>query len=160
MYIKYFWTCINYQIILKCILICNLESLCLKEHVFRWKVYLAFRKMHFPLCLSWRFSRSKTWTGRSCNRMERQAFFIARNNFRWNCYWMKIFPSNSNFVLNNGFDVYTIRDMQWLGTENGELLQLMLNNDFTTFITIDNKYCFSAKFHWLSFAGDCAYCKG
>jgi len=38
----------------------------------------------------------------------------------------------------NGIDAFTVRDMQWLGKGNGDLLQLMLDNNFTFFITIDN----------------------
>lgn len=37
-----------------------------------------------------------------------------------------------------GFSAFTVRDMQWLGKENGQLLQLMLAEQFTVFITIDN----------------------
>lgn len=40
--------------------------------------------------------------------------------------------------IDRGFQVSTIKDMQWLGKQNGELLKLMLEHDFTTLITIDN----------------------
>ena len=40
--------------------------------------------------------------------------------------------------IDRGFDVKTIRDMQWLGRQNGELLKLILEHNFTTLITIDN----------------------
>lgn len=40
--------------------------------------------------------------------------------------------------IEKGLQAYTLKDLQWLGKKNGELLQLMLLNDFTTFITIDN----------------------
>jgi predicted nuclease of predicted toxin-antitoxin system len=33
---------------------------------------------------------------------------------------------------------YTLKDVGWLGKNNGELLTLMLENNFTTFVTIDN----------------------
>lgn len=43
--------------------------------------------------------------------------------------------------LKNDFDlqhqVYTVRDMQWLGKKNGELLKLMADNAFELFITVD-----------------------
>lgn len=45
-----------------------------------------------------------------------------------------------------GFETFTVRDMQWLGKENGELLQLMLREKFTTFITIDNNLSFQQNF--------------
>jgi len=38
----------------------------------------------------------------------------------------------------HGFEASTIKDMQWLGKQNGELLKLMLQHNFTTLITIDN----------------------
>ncbi len=41
-----------------------------------------------------------------------------------------------------GIEAYTARDMQWLGKENGELLNLMIANSFTGFITIDNNLSF------------------
>lgn len=45
-----------------------------------------------------------------------------------------------------GFVAFTVRDMQWLGKENGELLQGMLNEKFTCFITIDNNLSFQQNF--------------
>ena len=37
--------------------------------------------------------------------------------------------------------------MSWLGTKNGDLLSLMLENNFTTFITIDNNIAFQQNFN-------------
>ncbi|MEJ7682288.1 MAG: DUF5615 family PIN-like protein [Segetibacter sp.] len=34
-------------------------------------------------------------------------------------------------------EVLTVRDMDWLGKKNGELLRLMTENNFTLFITVD-----------------------
>jgi hypothetical protein len=45
-----------------------------------------------------------------------------------------------------GFQVFTIKDMNWLGKENGLLLELMIVNHFTTFITIDNNLSFQQNF--------------
>ncbi len=45
-----------------------------------------------------------------------------------------------------GFEAYTVRDMRWLGKSNGELLQSMLENNFTTFVTIDNNISFQQNF--------------
>lgn len=45
-----------------------------------------------------------------------------------------------------GFETFTVRDKQWLGKENGELLKLMLADNFTTFITIDNNLSFQKNF--------------
>lgn len=48
--------------------------------------------------------------------------------------------------LETEFNAYTVRDMQWLGKENGKLLQLMLRDNFTTFVTIDNNLSFQQNF--------------
>ena len=34
-------------------------------------------------------------------------------------------------------EVYTVRDMDWLGKKNGELLRLMTENQFDLFVTVD-----------------------
>lgn len=34
-------------------------------------------------------------------------------------------------------EVFTIRDMQWNGIKNGELLELLLNNSFDALLTFD-----------------------
>ncbi len=45
-----------------------------------------------------------------------------------------------------GFEVSTTKDMRWLGKQNGELLQLMVQNNFTTLITIDNNLSYQQNF--------------
>lgn len=45
-----------------------------------------------------------------------------------------------------GFEVFTTKDMRWLGKQNGALLQLMLQNNFTTLITIDNNLSYQQNF--------------
>lgn len=55
---------------------------------------------------------------------------------------MKILPDESlPGKLRNDFseehEVLTIRDMDWLGKKNGELLKLMAENNFELFITVD-----------------------
>jgi predicted nuclease of predicted toxin-antitoxin system len=49
--------------------------------------------------------------------------------------------------IERGYETFTTRDMKWLGTKNGDLLSLMLENDFTTFITIDNNIAFQQNFN-------------
>lgn len=49
--------------------------------------------------------------------------------------------------LENSLEAYTLKDMQWLGKNNGELLQLMTSHQFTTFITIDNNLSFQQNFN-------------
>lgn len=36
-----------------------------------------------------------------------------------------------------GYEVYTVRDMQWNGIKNGELLKLMLKDSFDALLTFD-----------------------
>lgn len=48
--------------------------------------------------------------------------------------------------IDNDIETYTVRDMGWLGKENGELLKLMLQNNFTSFLTIDNNLSFQQNF--------------
>jgi predicted nuclease of predicted toxin-antitoxin system len=48
--------------------------------------------------------------------------------------------------IENGIEVYTAKDMQWLGKENGELLKLLIENNFTGLITIDNNLYFQNNF--------------
>lgn len=45
-----------------------------------------------------------------------------------------------------GINVFTTRDMQWLGTKNGELVRLMIAEQFDTFLTIDNNLSFQQNF--------------
>ena len=45
-----------------------------------------------------------------------------------------------------GWDVFTVKDMQWFGKENGELLQLMIEINFTSFLTTDNNLAYQQNF--------------
>ncbi len=49
-------------------------------------------------------------------------------------------------LIEDGFITFTVRDMKWLGKENGELLKLMKSNNFTAFLTIDNNLSFQNNF--------------
>ena len=48
--------------------------------------------------------------------------------------------------IDNEIDAYTVRAMNWLGKANGDLLHLMLQNNFTSFLTIDNNLSFQQNF--------------
>jgi hypothetical protein len=37
------------------------------------------------------------------------------------------------------YDVFTVKDMEWLGKKNGELLKLAVENEFKIFISNDTK---------------------
>ena len=46
-------------------------------------------------------------------------------------------PTKITTDFGKGFEVKTVREMQWLGKKNGELLGLMTFNGFDFFITLD-----------------------
>jgi len=46
-------------------------------------------------------------------------------------------PAKAKFDFGEGYDVFTVRDMNWLGKKNGELLGLATFNGFEVFITLD-----------------------
>ena len=37
-------------------------------------------------------------------------------------------------------DIYTVREKEWNGIKNGELLQLMVENSFNALLTFDKTY--------------------
>ncbi len=45
-----------------------------------------------------------------------------------------------------GLDAYTVRDKQWGAKKNGELLHLMLEENFTHLITFDSELSFQQNF--------------
>lgn len=46
-------------------------------------------------------------------------------------------PSKVITDFGNDFEIKSVRDMKWLGKKNGELLGLMVFNNFDFFITLD-----------------------
>lgn len=47
-------------------------------------------------------------------------------------------PTKLKFRFDNsGHQVFTVRDMDWLGKKNGELIRLMRENDFSVLLTND-----------------------
>lgn len=45
-----------------------------------------------------------------------------------------------------GFSAFTVKDMNWLGKHNGELLQFFIKEGFEVFITTDNNLSFQQNF--------------
>ena len=45
-----------------------------------------------------------------------------------------------------GHEVFTVRDKQWNGIKNGELLKLMLDNGFDALLTFDKNLQFQQNF--------------
>lgn len=47
-------------------------------------------------------------------------------------------PTKLKFrFLGSGHDVFTVRDMDWLGKKNGDLIKLMQTHDFSVLLTND-----------------------
>lgn len=45
----------------------------------------------------------------------------------------------------NTHEVWTVRDKNWLGKKNGELLKLMIDNEFDLFVTTDQNLQYQQK---------------
>jgi predicted nuclease of predicted toxin-antitoxin system len=54
-------------------------------------------------------------------------------------------PVKLKFRLQNVCEVSTVRDENWLGIKNGELLQLCVDNGFNVFITNDKSLYYQQK---------------
>ncbi len=46
-------------------------------------------------------------------------------------------PIQLAFVFGSQNEVFTVRDMNWLGKKNGELMKLIVANKFEVFVTAD-----------------------
>jgi predicted nuclease of predicted toxin-antitoxin system len=44
--------------------------------------------------------------------------------------------------LFNDYEIYTIRDLNWTGLKNGQLLEKIVENNFDIFLTVDKKLRF------------------
>ena len=49
-------------------------------------------------------------------------------------------------VLERGFETLTVADKKWNSRQNGELLQLMIEDGFTHFLTFDSKLSYQQNF--------------
>ena len=50
-----------------------------------------------------------------------------------------------------GIEVFTVRDMGWLGLKNGELREKLNENDFQFFLTADKNLPFQQNFEKINF---------
>ena len=46
-------------------------------------------------------------------------------------------PRKLKYDFGNEYEVFTVRDKEWLGKKNGELLKLMVADEFELFVTVD-----------------------
>ena len=49
-------------------------------------------------------------------------------------------------LLERGLHVFTVRDKKWNGKQNGELLKLMIEDEFTHLLTFDSEISFQQNF--------------
>ena len=48
-------------------------------------------------------------------------------------------------------EIFSVKDMNWLGKKNGELLQLIIENNFEIFVTVDRNLPYQQKLQRLPF---------
>ena len=51
-------------------------------------------------------------------------------------------PTKVKYDFGEGFEIFTVRGMEWLGKKNGELLGLAVFNAFDIFLTVDKNLKF------------------
>jgi predicted nuclease of predicted toxin-antitoxin system len=56
-------------------------------------------------------------------------------------------PAKVNYHFGERFEVLSVKDMNWLGKKNGELLSLAEANNFEVFITLDKNLKFQQSIH-------------
>ena len=56
-------------------------------------------------------------------------------------------PAKVSYSFGETFEVVSVKDMQWLGKKNGELLSLAAANDFEVFITLDKNLQFQQSIY-------------
>lgn len=56
-------------------------------------------------------------------------------------------PAKLKFDFGEGFETFTVKDMDWLGKKNGELLGLAVFHGFNVFITLDKNLKFQQSIH-------------
>jgi predicted nuclease of predicted toxin-antitoxin system len=55
-------------------------------------------------------------------------------------------PTKLKYIFSDtDYEVFTVRDMKWLGTKNGHLLELMRINNFNTLLTNDKNLYYQQK---------------
>lgn len=59
-------------------------------------------------------------------------------------------PRKLRYDFGLGHEVWTVRDMGWLGKKNGELLRLMTSNSFELFVTVDRNLPYQQNLQGLS----------
>ena len=56
-------------------------------------------------------------------------------------------PTKLKFEFGEGFETFTVRDMDWLGKKNGELLGLAVFHGFNILVTLDKNLKFQQSIY-------------
>ena len=56
-------------------------------------------------------------------------------------------PTKLKYNFGNDFEIYSVKDMGWLGKKNGELLGLATFNGFDIFLTLDKNLKHQQSIH-------------
>lgn len=60
-------------------------------------------------------------------------------------------PTKLSEFFGTEHEVLTVRDMNWLGKKNGELLQLVIENNFEVFVTADRNLPYQQNLKAITF---------
>ena len=60
-------------------------------------------------------------------------------------------PTKLSEFFGTEHEVLTVRDMNWLGKKNGELLQLVIENNFEVFVTADRNLLYQQNLKAITF---------
>ena len=56
-------------------------------------------------------------------------------------------PTKVKYDFGEAFEILSVKDMNWLGKKNGELLRLAVLNEFDIFLTLDKNLKYQQSIH-------------
>ena len=60
-------------------------------------------------------------------------------------------PTKLSEFFGTEYEVLTVKDMNWLGKKNGELLRLVIENNFDVFVTADRNLPYQQNLKAITF---------
>ena len=60
-------------------------------------------------------------------------------------------PTKLSEFFGTDHEIFTVRDMNWLGKKNGELLRLVIENNFEVFVTADRNLLYQQNLKAITF---------
>ena len=60
-------------------------------------------------------------------------------------------PTKLSEFFGTDHEIFTVRDMKWLGKKNGELLRLVIENNFEVFVTADRNLPYQQNLKAITF---------